>query len=100
MFPVIPSSTSQFVILVRSCNLLIEPYACGAGGPYSFPCGARRPDPFRAVGVWYENFAQTTDEEVCELLRRAGTGMTAATEDDRGTAAMGPVALAHCARDS
>jgi predicted phosphoribosyltransferase len=26
------------------------------------------PEPFRAVGVWYENFDQTTDEEVQQLL--------------------------------
>jgi predicted phosphoribosyltransferase len=24
--------------------------------------------PIYAIGLWYENFAQTTDEEVCELL--------------------------------
>ncbi len=30
-----------------------------------------RPDPFRAVGLWYEDFAQTTDEEVPALLDRA-----------------------------
>lgn len=29
------------------------------------------PDPFYAVGVWYEDFSQTTDEEVRELLERA-----------------------------
>jgi putative phosphoribosyl transferase len=29
------------------------------------------PTPFYAVGIWYEDFAQTTDEEVRELLRRA-----------------------------
>ena len=29
------------------------------------------PEPFLAVGLWYRNFSQTTDEEVCELLRRA-----------------------------
>jgi predicted phosphoribosyltransferase len=28
----------------------------------------RTPDPFRAVGVWYEDFAQTTDDEVRALL--------------------------------
>jgi putative phosphoribosyl transferase len=27
------------------------------------------PEPFYAIGLWYENFAQTTDEEVCELLK-------------------------------
>jgi putative phosphoribosyl transferase len=29
------------------------------------------PEPFRAVGVWYADFSQTTDEEVRELLARA-----------------------------
>jgi len=29
------------------------------------------PEPFWAVGQWYRNFSQTTDEEVSELLRRA-----------------------------
>jgi len=29
------------------------------------------PEPFYAVGLWYENFSQTTDEEVRELLARA-----------------------------
>jgi predicted phosphoribosyltransferase len=32
---------------------------------------ARTPEPFYAVGLWYEDFAQTTDEEVPELLRQA-----------------------------
>ncbi len=29
------------------------------------------PEPFQGVGLWYEDFSQTTDEEVSELLRRA-----------------------------
>jgi putative phosphoribosyl transferase len=29
------------------------------------------PRPFRAVGLWYEDFSQTSDEEVRELLARA-----------------------------
>ena len=29
------------------------------------------PEPFHAVGMWYEDFSQTTDEEVRELLARA-----------------------------
>ena len=29
------------------------------------------PEPFRAVGLWYEDFTQTTDEEVRDLLRQA-----------------------------
>ena len=28
------------------------------------------PDPFRAVGLWYEDFSQTTDDEVRTLLER------------------------------
>ena len=31
----------------------------------------RTPEPFMAVGSWYENFEQTTDEEVRELLQKA-----------------------------
>jgi putative phosphoribosyl transferase len=29
------------------------------------------PDPFYAVGLWYEDFSQTTDEEVRAYLERA-----------------------------
>jgi putative phosphoribosyl transferase len=29
------------------------------------------PEPFEGVGLWYEDFTQTTDEEVRELLERA-----------------------------
>jgi putative phosphoribosyl transferase len=31
---------------------------------------ATEPDPFLAVGYWYEDFSQTTDDEVRELLTR------------------------------
>lgn len=31
----------------------------------------RMPEPFVAVGLWYERFGQTTDDEVRELLGRA-----------------------------
>lgn len=31
----------------------------------------RTPEPFRAVGLWYDDFSQTTDEEVHDLLSRA-----------------------------
>ena len=30
------------------------------------------PEPFRAVGLWYEDFTQTTDDEVHALLAAAG----------------------------
>jgi putative phosphoribosyl transferase len=32
---------------------------------------AATPEPFHAVGLWYEDFSQTTDEEVRELLQAA-----------------------------
>jgi predicted phosphoribosyltransferase len=32
---------------------------------------ASTPQPFAAVGYWYEDFSQTTDEEVHDLLERA-----------------------------
>jgi putative phosphoribosyl transferase len=32
---------------------------------------ASEPEPFYAVGLWYEDFSQTSDEEVRELLQRA-----------------------------
>jgi putative phosphoribosyl transferase len=28
----------------------------------------KTPEPFYAIGLWYDNFAQTTDEEVFTLL--------------------------------
>ncbi len=36
------------------------------------------PDPFFAVGLWYEDFSQTTDDEVRELLARAEQNRSAA----------------------
>lgn len=33
---------------------------------------ARTPEPFYGVGLWYRDFSQTTDDEVADLLRRAG----------------------------
>lgn len=38
---------------------------------------ARTPEPFYAVGLWYSNFAQTTDEEVHHLLARAAAAQAA-----------------------
>jgi predicted phosphoribosyltransferase len=32
---------------------------------------AQEPEPFHAVGAWYEDFAQTTDDEVRDLLTRS-----------------------------
>ena len=33
------------------------------------------PEPFYAVGLWYEDFPQTSDEKVRELLARSGHGV-------------------------
>ena len=33
-------------------------------------CAFTTPEPFYAVGQWYQEFSQTSDEEVCELLSR------------------------------
>jgi predicted phosphoribosyltransferase len=35
---------------------------------------AMTPEPFEAVGLWYQDFSQTTDEEVQEILRESGAG--------------------------
>jgi predicted phosphoribosyltransferase len=40
---------------------------------------AESPDPFYAVGSWYADFDQTTDEEVRELLAEAGDRARAAS---------------------
>jgi putative phosphoribosyl transferase len=40
---------------------------------------AETPRPFRAVGIWYEDFSQTTDEEVRELLASAAEPHSAHT---------------------
>lgn len=34
------------------------------------------PQPFNSVGLWYDNFPQTTDEEVRDLLQRAVTPLS------------------------
>jgi predicted phosphoribosyltransferase len=39
------------------------------------------PEPFRAVGLWYEDFSQTTDEEVRELLARSAQDQPARAAD-------------------
>ena len=39
---------------------------------------SRTPEPFQAVGLWYDDFSQTTDEEVHELLDRASGVATSA----------------------
>jgi len=44
------------------------------------------PDPFYAVGLWYEDFSQVTDEEVRELLAHATTPETGADTGRRSPA--------------
>jgi putative phosphoribosyl transferase len=41
---------------------------------------AYTPDPFYAVGLWYEDFSQTSDEEVRELLGRAAAAKPDVTQ--------------------
>jgi predicted phosphoribosyltransferase len=36
------------------------------------------PEPFQAVGLWYQDFSQTTDEEVRDLLAHANQSTAAA----------------------
>ncbi len=49
---------------------------------------AATPEPFRAVGFWYEQFEQTSDAEVRELLERARRERSA--DDARSPGASGP----------
>jgi putative phosphoribosyl transferase len=39
------------------------------------------PEPFLAVGLWYEDFSETTDEEVHELLARAAAELPPAGDE-------------------
>jgi erythromycin esterase-like protein len=41
------------------------------------------PEPFTAVGLWYEDFGQTSDEEVIRLLAAARAGVTRAPTSSR-----------------
>lgn len=40
---------------------------------------ARTPASFRAVGMWFQDFPQTSDDEVTKLLQEAGQDKKAAT---------------------
>jgi putative phosphoribosyl transferase len=39
------------------------------------------PEPFHAVGLWYESFSQTTDDEIQELLARAADEQAASVRN-------------------
>ena len=61
---------------------------------------ARTPESFYAVGIWYRNFAQTTDEEVRELLMDADRELRdgAATDATRSNATMEHAVTIHDGR--
>ena len=44
------------------------------------------PERFFAISLWYEDFPQTSDEEVCDLLNRADAELTAAPAKSRSEA--------------
>ncbi len=44
---------------------------------------AETPHPFAAVGIWYEDFSQTTDDEVRELLEQAAAGTPGKSREER-----------------
>jgi len=50
-----------------------------------FTCLAM-PEMLFAISLWYEDFPQTTDEEVCDLLERAAEGLTATPIKSRSEA--------------
>lgn len=44
---------------------------------------AATPEPFYAVGSWYQDFSETTDEEVRELLDKPTTARTPSAPEDQ-----------------
>ena len=54
---------------------------------------AATPEPFYAVGLWYDEFGPTSDQEVCDLLRTSQEAL--ATAGDPPVPATQPVRLAH-----
>ena len=44
---------------------------------------AMTPEPFHAVGLWYKDFSQTTDEEVRHLLELSTSGQANAASNDK-----------------
>jgi predicted phosphoribosyltransferase len=49
---------------------------------------ARSPEPFGAVGSWYEDFSQTSDDEVRDLLARAAREQGGASVSPRAQGGM------------
>ncbi len=48
------------------------------------------PEPFRAVGLWYEDFSQTEDDEVAELLARFRAAADRSRRKHRAPDSSGP----------
>jgi putative phosphoribosyl transferase len=51
------------------------------------------PEPFLAVGVWYHDFSETSDDEVRELLARGAAELPGAGSEREVRVEAGPVAL-------
>ena len=43
------------------------------------------PEPFHGVGLWYEDFSPTTDDEVCELLSKSREKLTEKSAESVGS---------------
>jgi putative phosphoribosyl transferase len=43
-----------------------------------------QPDPLYSIGLWYDNFAQVTDAEVCDLLTSSEVGSSSAIVNSAG----------------
>ncbi|NOT60657.1 MAG: phosphoribosyltransferase [Acidobacteria bacterium] len=67
----------QAIIQMNPAKLVVAvpvaaPESCAEFNHESVTCVCvETPQPFHAVGLWYDNFAQTTDKEVCALLAKA-----------------------------
>jgi predicted phosphoribosyltransferase len=61
---------------------IASPSTCAEFADAGAPCiCVIQPEPLHAVGIWYDDFSQTTDDQVCDLLERAGVGTIAATTE-------------------
>jgi putative phosphoribosyl transferase len=54
---------------------------------------AATPEPFHAVGMWYDDFSQTTDEEVRQLLESSGPAQERPLREREITVALRPPLL-------
>jgi predicted phosphoribosyltransferase len=70
-----PSSCNEFKALVDDCICVVTP------------------EPFYAVGLWYEDFRQTTDEEVRRLLAQAEASSSPTDMGNKKTGDVHPLTL-------